>query len=294
MAKIRRRFELSASGLDEGTIGLSSDPWTAGQNAGLRIPAVLPGDTPLNRPRYLFLLATRTILNPCRLIGIRQGLTIGNFLSADWTQLRPLEFFVETPTFRFSDGNVSWHLVYEDNVLPNPHRLTITDAQNWAKDCADGPAMLYSTFTNTVTNVNGAPIAYMQNLTAYTPPQFQNQWRPIAADLKNFYDLKFHYRTNDAWTSFGHGHDGGGIELEVGRRVSLYASVLQTNPETRPADVQLVGGAVPFGLPPEEAFITFMLTNAAGGEKPALPAIYWRVLGSLIFEDEIEDVGGRG
>lgn len=285
----KRRIELSASGLDEGTIGVSSDPWGAGQNAGLRIPAVMPGDTPLNRPRYLFLLATRKVMNPCRLIGIRQGLTIGNFLSADTPNLRPLEFFVETPTFKFSDGNVSWHLVYEDNALPNPHQLTLTDAQNWAKDCADGPAMLYNTFTNTVTNVNGAPIFYMQNLTAYTPPQFQNQWRPVAEDLKNFYDLRFHYRTSDAWSAFGKG-----INLEVGRRVSLYASVLQTNPSTRQTDVPLSGGAVPLGLPPEESFITFMTGNAAGGEKPSLPAIYWRVLGALIFEDEIEDVGGRG
>lgn len=283
----KRRIELSASGLDVGTIGLSSDPWGAGQNAGLRIPTVLPGDTPLNRPRYLFLLATRKIMNPCRLIGMRQGLTIGNVLAADLPNLRPMEFFVETPTFRFSDGNVSWHLVYEDNALPNPHQLTLTDAQNWAKDCADGPAMLYNTFTNTNVNVNGAPIFYSQNLTAYTPPQFQNQWRPVAEDLKNFYDLRFHYRTNDAWTSFGH---GGGIELEVGRRVSLYASVLQTNPATRQADFATTSSA----LPPEENFITLMNSNGGGGEVPALPAIYWRVLGALIFEDDIEDVGGRG
>jgi hypothetical protein len=282
----KRRFELSASGLDEATIGVSSDPWTSGQNTGLRIPKVLPGDTPLNRPRYLFLLATRTILNPCKLIGIRQGLTIGNFLEEDAPNLRPVEFFVTTPNFKFSDGNVSWHLVYEDNVLPNPHELTITDAQNWSKDCADGPAMLYNTFTNTVTNVNGAPIFYMQNLTAYTPPQFQNQWRPVADDLKNFYDLRFPYQSDNAWRAFGKG-----IELEVGRRISLYASVLQTNSDTRQDD--LPSPAV-LGYPPEEAFISFMSTNGGGGEEPTLGAIYWRVMGGLVFEDEIADVGGRG
>lgn len=291
----RRRIELSASGIDDGLLGLSSDPFTQGvpQAPGLRVPSVLTGDHPPTRPRYLFLLATRKILNTCRLIGIRQGLTIGNFLNADAPSTYPLELFVTSPTWKFVDGNVSWHLVYEDNAQPNPHQLTITDTQNWAKDCSDSPAMLYSTFTNGVVNVNGAPILYMENLTAYTPPQLQNSWKPIAGDLKNFYDLRFPYTGDGAWRAFG-GSDGG-IWLEAGRRVSLYASILQTNPATRPNSVPSIAGppvAVAGGLPPEEAFVSLM-AQLNSGEASSLGAQYWRVLGALIFEDEIDDATGE-
>lgn len=287
-----RRFELSASGIDDGRLGLSTDPWTAGapQGPGLRIPAVLPSDAgPATRPRYLFLLATRVILNPCKLIGMRQGLTIGNFLLADQPNNYPLELFVTTPTWNFVDGNVSWHLVYEDNVQPNPHRLTVTDGANWAKDCTDSPSMLYSTFTNTATNINGAPVLYMENLTAYTPPQLQDSWKPVAGDLKCFYDIRFPYSSDHGWESFGQC----GVELEVGRRISLYASVLQSNPSARLPSVAALNSQAPAGLPPEEAFLSLM-TSINGEEGAAANPIYWRVLGSLIFEDEIADVGGRG
>ena len=297
----RRRYELSASGIDDGRIGLSTDPWSNGvsQGPGLRIPPVLPQDHPATRPRYLFLLATRKILNPCWLIGMRQGLTIGCVLQADAPVAYPLECPVTTPTWCFVDGNVSWHLVYEDNVEPNPHVLTITDTQNWAKDCSDSPAMLYSTFTNTNVGVNGEPILYMENLTAYTPPQLQNSLKPVAADLKCFYDIRFPYASQGAWRSFGGSGGENGIRLEMGRRVSLYASILQSNPSSRAASVPSVGtgaphNVAPFGLPPEEAFLSLITNNVNDGEgASAFAPVYWRVLGSLIFEDEIEE-GVRG
>lgn len=140
--------------------------------------------------------------------------------------------------------------------------------------------MLYNTFTNATVNVNGAPILYMNTLTAYTPPQFQNSWKPVAGDLKNFYDLKFPYRTDHGWEAFGRE----GVELETGRRISLYASILQTNPETRSAGfpVDDITGEPPNGLPPEESFLSVFPS-----------AVYWRVLGSLIFEDEINDAKGE-
>ena len=303
----RRRYELSASGIDDGRMGLSTDPWTNGtsQGPGLRIPPIVTGgtdgsgDSPATRPRFLFLLATRKILNPCRLIGMRQGLTIGCPLLADAPRLYALECPVTTPSWCFVDGNVSWHLVYEDNAEPNPHQLTITDTVNWAKDCTDSPSMLYSTFTNTNVGINGEPILYMENLTQYTPPQLQNSWKPVAGDLKCFYDIRFPYASESAWSSFGGSDEQNGIALEMGRRVSLYASILQTNPSTRPASVPAVGpGApanqAPHGLPPEEAFLSLITNNVNSGEEaPGLAPIYWRVLGSLIFEDEIE-VGVRG
>jgi hypothetical protein len=253
---------------------------------------VLPGDTgALTRPRYLFCLATRKIMNPCKLIGIRQGVTIGNLFITDNGEeppsAYPLEFFVTTPTFRFVDGNISWHLVYEDNAYPEPHELTITDTNNWAFNVSDGPSMLYRTFTNAIVGPNGEPLDYAVGLTAYSPPQLQGSWKPVADDLKCFYDVRFKYDNGHAWEAFGEE----GINLEVGRRISLYASVLQTNPGARPFGPSEIGVApnleAPNGLPPEESFICLM-GNLTDG------AIYWRILGALIFDDEIAVSAGRG
>ena len=280
-------------------MGLTSDPWSQGnpQGAGLRIPPILPGDTTANRPRYLFCLATRKILNDCKLIGIRQGVTIGNLIVTtpfeEPSTFYPLEFFVTTPTWRFMDGNISWHLVYEGNDFPETHHPILTDTNNWAQNVSDSPAMLYRTFANTNVNPNtGAPLDYVNTLTAYTPPQLQLTWEPVAADLKCWYDLRFPYQSDHAWEAFGEE----GINLKRGRRISLYASILQTNPATRVLGVHSIGGAgppvtieAPNGLPPEEAFLS--LTGSVAG---FAGAIYWRVLGALIFDDQIEDRDGRG
>lgn len=294
---MKRRYELTATGIDDALIGMSSDPWSQGapQAEGLRVPPVVEGAHGIiDRPRFLFCLATRVIMKPCRLVGIRQGVTIGMDLANGTPPFRPIELFVTTPSFKFSDGNISWHLVYEDNARPTPHELDIRNTNNWMFEVSDGPAMLYETFTNGVVGPNGDPLLYMRNLTAYTPPQLQLTWKPVAEDLKCFYGLRFPYMEGHAWADLG---GEGGIELEVGRRVSLYASVLQSNPATRPADVAptLVGGvkSAPQGIPPEEAFIS-VLDIAAGGELPAVGPVYWRVMGGLVFEDYLGEATVEG
>ena len=283
---MKRRFELSASGIDEALVGMTSDPWSQGapQAPGLRIPAVLPSDEGdvSKRPRYFFCLATRTAEAPFKVIGCRQGLTLGVNLAAVNGEpgYQPLEFAVETPDFRFPDGNVSWHIVLERNARPR-NQKPLTDTNNWSYGWADGPAMLYDTFTNTNIGLNGQPLLYMAGLTAYTPPKLSNSWKPIAADLKSFYDIRFPQTSAQAWNAFGEG-----IVVGIGTRVSLYATVLQTRPATGfQLGIQNSGDPIN-GTPPEWAFVTGY-TVAGSEEAPTIGPNYWRIFGSLIFEDEV-------
>jgi hypothetical protein len=218
-----------------------------------------------------------------RVLGCRQGLTLGVNLAAVNGEpgYQPLEFAVQTPDFKFPDGNVSWHIVLEQNSKPR-NQKPLTDTNNWSYGWADGPAMLYDSFTNTNVTTNGAPQFYMLGLTAYVPPKLYPSWHPIAADLLSFHDLRFPQNSNQAWSAFGDG-----IEVENGTRVSLYATVLQTAPGTYQLSPTVTGSGTPGspvnGTPPEWAFVSAYTIT---GEAPVGPN-YWRIFGSLIFEDEI-------
>lgn len=260
---VGRRFEVSTVGIDEALQGLSTDPFGSAfpTTVGLRIPAFI------NSPstRYLFLLATRQVANKevVRVRGIRQYLTIGASAAASVSiPTRPVEFEVVTPSFRFPDGNVSWHLVREPPQLVDLQRPN-TDLPSFAFADADQSALLYQSYVQ-----SAATGFYMLNLTAYMPPLGRlSTWEPIA-NLGNFHDIRFEWRGDHAWGALD--------EYVAGPcRVSFYASVLQTNPATRPLAVFV--NPLPPG-PPEELFINSMSTES-------FSVSYWRVAGSLIFED---------
>jgi hypothetical protein len=284
----KRRFESSATGFDDGLVGMTSDPFsqTFPQGPGLRIPAIFPlfaSDVgPLGRPRFLFLLSSRVVRAKTRLAGIRQGLTIGMDLNhvaiVGSGVMRPIELLVTTPNFRFVDGNVSWHLVMEkaDKII---NGSPSTDTNNWRFVKSDTPAMLYQTFANTtVQPLTGAPLIYSQGLTAYTPPQIFQNWLPIPGgdSLFNFHDIRF------KWDS-DHANDDLKYDFDAHCRVSLYASVLQSNPEARTPQPAILASPAIAGLPPEEAFIA-SLTGTAGEATDG--PIFWRVFGDLIWEDD--------
>ena len=288
---VRRRYELSASGVDDGLLGFSGSPWLQNaypQGPGLRIPTIFPlfaaDDGPSTRPRFLFCLATRVLRNRTILRGIRQGLTIGvdanHNLGGGASDLpeRPIELDVTTPSFRFVDGNVSWHLVIEKNARltnsgNNGNPRPLTNASNWIYLHADGPAMLYQSFTNSVVAPGtGAPIIYTRGLTAYRPPDLTVNWSALDADLLSFYDIRY------PWKNASTPAVNLDIEIAAHGRVSLYASVLQTNPNKRTSTT-----IAATGNPPEEAFIAAY--TAAVGDIGTDGPTYWRVFGSLIFED---------
>jgi len=235
-----------------------------------------------------------------RIRGIRQGLTIGINTNPGGPPVRPLEMWVQTPDFRFQDGNVSWHLIKEQsNRLPM--QVPPTDTQNWAYLQSRGPAMVYKSFTNdsvlpnteawsspaakqkaqgvegAVADVgNGQPLLYYVGLTSYTPPDVAARWEDVGG-LKCFYDLRFPWKDAGAWHSVD-------IPIDQGF-YSFYASIQQTDPASRidaayPADAEAPPN-LDFGPGlPEEAFIA----NFASGDGTGV--VYWRVMGSLIVEDK--------
>lgn len=279
-----RRFEVATSGSDEGLQGLSSDPFATRATpaaTGLRIPSLVNTfDT-----RYLFLLSTRVITGSrTRVLGIRQGLEIGLDIGPQLglTVERPVSLMVTTPTFRFSDGaNVSWHLVKEPMIDRRMPQKPLTQTDSFAFKCADTPAFLYEAFTASLTDpMTGAPINYPVTLTAYTPPRFPIDWQPIAG-LKILRDIRYPWKSDLAWHSINE-------DVPGNWRISLYATVLQTNPATRPGMVfgsGIATNGTAIGGPPEEDFIykyTFL-----GERAPTVGPKFWRIYGSILFEDEI-------
>lgn len=278
----KRRTEVTTSGIDEALQGLSSDPLGSGlpQRTGLRIPPVIPGLTQETQPRYTFCLATRRVAsNKIRLRGIRQYLSLGVDAQFGTPPERVIELPITTPFWTPPDGNVSWHLVTESG----PDRVTSipsTNAAGWAFRQIDGSAMLYESATFAAGTFNpqtGQPNYYFQGLTAYKPPKIHGDWYALGG-LGNMHDLRF-----GPWS--GVWFNSIDLVIEGATRVTLYASVLQTNPATRtnltPPTTWHSQGATP-----EEAFLVDWTES---GEGPTQGPTYWRVAGSLIFEDDIQD-----
>ena len=269
---MKRVIELQTTGADEYLQNVGGDPFHgSGSYVGLRVPS-LPS-TPDNR--YLFLGATFSIgeHERARILGFRQLVTIGLQQGAaasrtgDPGNIRPVEFEVTSPVFRFVDGNVSHHLRRAcgpgNRGLP-PVVGAPLDQRSFKAGFADGPALLYRTATIPA----GAP--YTQ-LTAYTPP---NGGQPYGAPLENgltmgsLYGLSTPWNTHGAWSSLG-------IDILGPDQVAWFISVKQTDPATRTALVPPTTPAVFYsnGLSPEEQFLLNFPT-----------AIYWRVGVSLIVE----------
>lgn len=283
--KGKRIIEVSASGIDEALQGLTSSPSATAfpTTAGLRVPPVLQGNGegafPL-QPRYLFCLATLS-LDHGRLLGIRQGLTIGLNAQVTNPPVRPMEMEVTTPTFHFVDGNVSWHLVQE-KAQPMPVQAPTSDSANWIHSQSQGPALLYDTATfaaGTFNPTTGAPFFYTVGLKAYSPPQVIGNWTDLCG-LGNFSDIRFPHRSSRSWAA---------LDVEFENRVSLYASVLQTNPVTRLAPSAYPGAGNPqanfTSASPEEGFIAaWQGLNGPSFEPTIMGPAYYRIFGSLIVE----------
>ena len=284
------RVEVSTSGIDEALQGLTSDPY-GGALPGtttLRIPSLRQNDT----TRYLFLLCSRVVSAPTRIRGIRQLLNLGFTVTTAAKEDTPalvqtLTLPVTSPGFMAPDGNVSWHLVSEPNPNPNiatpaPATLGCREATNFAYRQAYGPALLFNAATFTAQTDY-----YNVNMTAYTPPPIATlEWQPLGG-LGNMHDLRFPWDSADAWKSLDIPFCPYGA-----RRVSLYASVLQTaglpTPESTPT------GTTTPGWPPEYgfAFAAQGINAAAVSDITASSVLFWGVGGAIIFEDYDCGCGG--
>ena len=244
------KVEISSVGFDTSLQGVGADPSGSGYNVGIRVPSTTLDGI---QNRYMFMLAKIKVgaFKKVRLTGIRQLVTIGLMVPNGATNY-PLEFEVTSPFWRFTDGNISWHLRrvpqgYQQTAnIYNREGLQFMDAQT--------PALLYS---NAPTEAGG-----------YAPPG-KIPGVPLIGQLGTFYDLRFGWRNDQAATSLD-------TEIVGPCEIALYASIDQTDPGSRTTLV--VPGSLPGGfggLGPEDAFVAnFPLAQ------------YWRIAGSLIFEED--------
>jgi hypothetical protein len=271
---VGRTYEVATVGIDDGLQGFTADPFSSSfpSSIGLRVPSFVPNNANPSNNRYLFLLATVGVGSggAKRVRGWRQYATIGLNAALTSTLVRPVEFEVVTPGFRFPDGNISWHLVREPPQLQG-QKQPATNLSNFMYQDADQPALLYQTASFAVPSGY-----YTSSMTGYTPPLGRmGTWEPIAG-LGNVHDLRAGWRSTEAW-------DTSLDALVPGPcRISLYASVLQTNPSSRPAANNPTSPSV--GDPPEETFIFKWNAQGPGGPE-SVGVHYWRVAGALILED---------
>ena len=274
-----RYVEVVTNGFDEGLNGISSSIYGGlPSNVGLRIPSFDGVDFSVNS-RYLFLLGTRVITGPTRLVNIGQLLSIGASspqAGLDAAPELPLEFDVKSPEFKFPDGNVSWHLVIEPD-LPASFQSAATDVQSFAFVNSRSPALLYQTFAAAPLNPQGGPVNYPVSLTAYTPPLITGQWTPVAEGLGTFNDLRFPWQSPAGLETVDIPLDPSGGPM----RVSFYASVLQTAGTLSVFPVIDSPMATGFLIMPEWQFVYSLLQMKA----PPSAVQYWRIGGRMVFED---------
>jgi hypothetical protein len=268
MSAPKRQWEIATTGADEYLQLIGSDPFGSVSSVGLRVPFAPTTDP---KKRYLFLLASFTLAEGehARISGFRQLVTIGStqsYGSGTSEGSIVIEQEVRSPFWRFQDGNVSWHI----NTVGTPNASEIPQTPgNGPVDCAsfkqywaDGPALLYGPPAPPKPEGN-----VYTNVVDYVPP---NGGKPYgtASDSKlgTMYDLRTQWLTHGGWSALD-------IPVIGPKTVAFFASVRQTNPETRHALVvpsPFYGG----GLSPEEQF----LLNFPGAQ-------YWRVGGALRVEE---------
>lgn len=246
------RFEISTNTRDPNLQLVFADPYGSLTQLGIPIPVGIPSFYSQNYAnRYLFLLVSVKFAEgeTARLVGMRQRVLIGTSVpngEGDLAYNYPIYIPQTTPDWHFSDANISWHLRRVPQL--GGGLANAGNAAELAFRQSDTPSLL---FENAPGDVGG-----------YGPP---DGGRPpgdvVIPELANFHDLRFPWSNDHAWDSLD-------IEIQGPCAINLYASVQQTNPDTRPA----LSGSATLLLPEEQFIATYT------------SAIYTKIAGSLIFE----------
>lgn len=242
--------EITTSGFDKNLQGVGGDPYGSSYQLGIQIPVAPPA----SGNRFLFMLCLSRIgaNEKARLVGMRQLATIRALISGEGTgdnaTLYPLEIEVTSPFWHFTDANISWHLKKVAPLKRNTNNVFNSEGMQFLY--AQTPALIYQ---RAPTDAGGYLAPY-----GGIPPG-----NNVIADLSNFHDLRFPWTSQQAL-------GGLNIEFEGPCDIALFASVKQSNPQTR---AKLPTGLNPLFLPDEDRFVYNFAT-----------AVYGRIAGSLIFE----------
>lgn len=238
-------IEVVSASYDEDLLMIGSSPWQGDVGyTGVSVPS---GATTSLTNRYLFRLCGVQIPldHTLYVVGIRQLVTLRALLESGSAHY-PSELEVTSTLWRFIDGNVSYHLRWhpslQDARKSDPNQAPGTDPDMRGLDTA----LLYSP----------PPAAFYSAPGSGIPPG-----RDVFG-LGTWHDLRFPW-SNTSW-DMRLPVNGPGVLV-------LYASVRQTDPNTRPVlpppdDLRVIR--------PEEAFLLEYPTTA----------VYGRVAGALAVE----------
>lgn len=271
------RFEVSTYGFDPDLCGLGSDADGSLNAPGLRVPLLA---TTARNQRYLFQCATVRLGGaPIWLVGMAEMLTLYEDTAAGTPPVAPVEKLIGrpgsgNPLYHLPDATWSFHLRHV-RTMPRPswaNQNPLT-AESFAwRFSGSAPALVFETATFAAANLdaNGHPDNYTA-LTGYAPP-----WggSPPGVDVGGFGNF----------SSIEHPWDDPSLQaiepiaVSGGGALILYASVWQSNPETR-ATVTWPGSMPGDPQLPEPAMVSGF-TNS----------IYGRVGGKLIMERRTKGV----
>lgn len=235
--------------------------WAVGDRGSLGI--VLPPDpTTSQDQRYLVrLAATEVPQGRFRVSNLRQYLTLAAPFPPDQqppAPIVPVELDVHRlgPHFKLPDANVSWHLTFQPRTRMQPVDRT-GQIPGWSRVADDlNAAILYEALPASL----GGP-GYIPINAGKPPGEAVQPWG-------TFNDLRF------PWTSLTGAAPTLGVVLEGPGTIAFWASVAQTNPESRPSPL-------PRDLFPATTLIDQFAQMAVYFIQSAR---YWRIAGELTVD----------
>lgn len=279
-----RNDERDRSTIDQSSAAFDPDNEGVGSTY-LNDPAAsrifIPEAPTLRNARYLVRLAAIAVesYQKIRIRGIRQAVGIGCMLRGQDGQDQPIQYPLEmdqiSPFWRFTDGNIAWGL----RVLAGP---PATHGPRRRAGVGPGEGTDYASGTDSCQLVDVNP-ARNAPAAGYFPGK-------PAGSLGLFRDLRFFWRAQGGIYSIDY-------EVEGPCIVGLFASIKQTDPETRQSLINLVpGNFIP--PTPEDAFV--LQLERAG----LAPARYRHISGAIIADigqittvvgiDPVQGISPRG
>lgn len=235
--------ELASASFDENVLMVGSSPWLGDiGNTGVAVPS---GATTSLTNRYLFRLCGVEVpdRHSLHVVGIRQ-LTVLQAIMASGSASFPAQLEVTSPLWAFTDGNVSFHLRFHQNLQ---------DARKY--DTAQAPG--------TDPGMRGLDTALLYDPAGafYTAPGSGIPPGKDVAGLGTWRDLRFPW-SSTSWDMRLPVYGPGALVL--------YASVRQTDPNTRPV------------MPPPDDLGAIRPEDRFVLEYPT--AVYGRIAGALAVE----------
>jgi hypothetical protein len=204
----RGRLEIVTVGFNPNLQLVASDPAGGGYDLGIFIGPNDEATAPNLRQLFLLCVKSFNAGQRGRLVGFRQYLTLYvPELSSSGLANYPLERPVETPTWKYVDGNVLWgirRVSSQTHFQPNAN-----NAQNLAFEYSQTPSQLFETIAGPL----------------ITPPYGGTfPGNALTPELSRFFDMRCRRWSEPVEVD---------VPFEGPCDIAFFASVQQTNPSTR-------------------------------------------------------------